>query len=409
MTAAPPPSGPARELLVFAPEPATVAAPPGVRVEVLPASLTPAQAVASARAPFVAFVAPGDRPDLPRLAALAGVLAADPVPVLAFGRAEPRAAAADPALHPWAFPMSEGPGVVDGRLLAAGVLHHGANVLGPPAVVVVRASAVEPADGLRGTVQEPGTHLALWLTLLARGPAWYDPAPAAATDGDADDVPAWDAVVRLAVGMGLLPPEEAVGALVARLARVGLAAQRKMEVAGGLSGSLPAGLRGLATGLDAAAVVPRPEIDVLVLADGDHVAARASARAAAWARRVVVADRSGAALPREDRAGADWVATDWQGAGSAGLLTTGDRPVLVVAAGELPEVLDAGQLATVGRTAGDGFAAEVAGNASCEVRLVSPGPGADARVGGASVVRVHSVHLASPDERDWLPVRLPEA
>jgi hypothetical protein len=389
---------------VFTLGPATVAAADGARVEVLPPSPTPAQAVAGAPAAFVAFTAPGDRPDVARLAALADVLAADPVPVLAFGRAEPTGAPADPVLHPWAFPLSEGPGLVDGRLLAAGVLHHGANVLGPAAVVVVRASAVDERDGLPGTAEEPGAHLALWLALLARGPAWYDPALAATTDGDADDIPVWDALVRGAVHAGLLLPEEAAAALVARLARVGVVAQRHAADGGVAGDRLPTALRGLAAALDDATVVPRPDIDALVLADADHVAARTSATAAAWARRVVVADRSGDSLPDEDLAGAEWTSADWGGADSAALLTTGERPVLVVAAGELAEVLDAGQLAAVGRAAGDGFAAEVAGSASCEVRLVSPGPGADARIGRASDVRVHSVHLASPDGPDWLPV-----
>jgi hypothetical protein len=367
---------------------------------------TPAEAVARAMTPFAAVAGPGDHPDLGQLAVLAAALEADPALVLAVGRAEPRTVTPDPVLHPWAFALSEGPGPVDGHLLARGALDNAANVLGPPGAVVVRCSAVGDGDGVGGTAADAGAHLGLWLTLLGRGPAWYDPARAAVAEGDADGFPGWSALVDLAVACGLLEPQDAERALVARLARLGAVAGRRLERGEPVGGALAAAVRDLAGALGSwPAELQGPAVDVLVLCEGGHALARRSAEAAAWARHVLVVDRSGAALPEGGaRGGAQWLAADWSGQESAGLLARGDRPVLVVAEGELPELLDAAQVAKVAAAAGPGFAAEVGGATTSEVRLVFPGPGADAQIGSSSPVRLHAVHLGAPDEPDWLPM-----
>src|SRR5581483_8352616 len=99
-----------------------------------------------------------------------------------------------------------------------------------------------------------------------------------------------------------------------------------------------------------------------------------------------------------------WVTADWAGDDSAVLLGAGDRPVLVVAAGEVPDLLDPAQLDRATAGAGAGFAAEVAAPAGPEVRLVSPGEGADARIGGHSAIRVHALRLRSVHDDDWLVV-----
>jgi len=372
---------------------------------------SPAQTISLAGTPYAAIAGPHDHPRLDRLEALASALDADPAAVLAFGRAEQVDEPSDPTLHPWTQPICGEAAQVDGRTLARGLLFSGTNVMGPAACVVVRCSAVDPADGLGGDLDDPGAHLRLWLELLLRGHARYDPDVAATTGCAVDEVGAWPDLVDLAVRRGLLQHAEVEAALVARLARMTSVARRRLDLGRRPGAGLATGLGPVAERLDRlATVVPdRIAVDVLVLADGDRHRARLSAEhAAVWSPRVVVADRAPATraedpTPSPGAVAIEWAAADWAGDDSAALLGRGTRPVLVVAAGETVDVLDAAQLAQAAASGGPGFAAEIEGPMGCEVRLVMPEPGADRKIGRPGDRRLHSVRLrVGAGRTDWL-------
>ena len=331
--------------------------------------------------------------------------------MLAFGRAEQVDEPSDPTLHPWTQPISGEAAQVDGRTLARGLLFSGANVMGPAACVVVRCSAVDPADGLGGDLDDPGAHLRLWLELLLARARPLRPRRrrhhrVCRRRGRGLARPR-----RSRVRRGLLQRAEVEAALVARLARMASVARRRLDLGRRPGAGLATGLGPVAERLDRlATVVPdRIAVDVLVLADGDRHRARLSAEhAAAWSPRVVVADRAPATCaedptPSPGAVAIEWAAADWAGDDSAALLGRGTRPVLVVAAGETVDVLDAAQLAQAAASGGPGFAAEIEGPMGCEVRLVMPGPGADRKIGRPGDRRLHSVRLrVGAGRTDWL-------
>jgi glycosyltransferase involved in cell wall biosynthesis len=76
------------------------------------------------------------------------------------------------------FPkLRDRPGTIDGRQLGAEVLGSCTNVIGEPTTVLFRRDAVSPEDlwSLDGRTVDVLNDVQLWLTLLARGPAFYTP------------------------------------------------------------------------------------------------------------------------------------------------------------------------------------------------------------------------------------------
>ncbi len=302
----------------------------------------------------------------------------------------------------WAQPVLPVPGVLDGREMARAILSAGRNVLGPPTVAIMRRAAAPLPASVAG---RPGAHLALWCDVLTRGRASYDPAAGvivehADHDDAVEDSPLWTALITRAAELGLLDRRERGLALARQLVTV---ASRATDTEPAAPAVVTRAIRSVADAWEAASD-PTPLVDAIVLADGNALAAWATAQAVApMAGRVVVADRSGSDRP--DGCDADWLAVDWQDdAGGEALAADGTRALLVLAAGEEPDLVDERQLRASLAGAGPGWAADVIAPVGREARLVWPGPGASDRVGKPAAAHVASLRVRSFGAgRDWLP------
>jgi hypothetical protein len=406
-------------LVVGGAEPVTTVAGTGGRVGWL-ADPDDAAVAAAVSAPLWGLVAPGDAVGAAGLADRLRVMDEHPEVVIALCRASAGDGTGD-AGPGWSQPLLPAPGLVDGRDLARVLLSAGSNVLGPPSAAILRRAAVLPGAGC----VRPGAHLALWCEALARGRAFYDPRPGVEVGGagppdargafcpGSDPAPVWTALVCRAAELRLLDRRERRMALARQL--VDVATQASSAAAAAVAApDTAAGAAAVADTLRAVADAwaepdgDGPVLDALVLADGNPLAAWATAEAvAAIAGRVVVADRAGS--PRPEGCAAEWVTADWQDdASGEALAAEGARGLLVLAAGEEPDLVDEVQLRASLAGAGPGWAAEIEGPAGSEARVVWPGPGAGDRVGKPAPARLRSLLVRAMGEgRDWIPAPAP--